>query len=415
MQAQPILNSQLSEYETRNWLSTIRYPLSETALGSESQPLMSLSHSLDSIQGLLDPKLTAEELKRVFGVMVLTRALDTAGYLLQRQGIDAGGIGFYLSCQGHEASQLGAAHALGENDWVFPTYRQQAVPLLLAKEGTIEETLQLMMNQCFGNSGDPTGGRQMPSHYSIPSSRFVSYSSVIGTKLPHAVGWAMAARHKGTDSVALTFLGDGGTSSNDFHSALNMAGVMKAPVVFICENNQWAISVPNSAQTASETMAIKARAYGMPGIRVFGNDFLQVYSACKEAVDRARRGEGPTLIETFTYRVAPHTTSDGDQYRSENPTHALTKQWWLDKDPILLLGEFLDINRVIDKPHQAIMADEAKILVKKVVKIAQSLGKPEPQTLFDNVYETMPPHLVMQRDKMSIEHPVDLKDAQFPI
>lgn len=372
-----------------SWTATLRYPSSSS---SHASSLFSLNDSFNSIQGHLDPKLDAQELIRVFNVMLLTRILDTTGYSLQRSG----DIGFYLSCQGHEASQLGAAHALAENDIVFPSYRQQAVPLLLAKAGELERTLQLMKNQCFGNEGDPTGGRQMPCHYSLPESRFVSYSSVIGTQLPHAVGWAMAAKLRSTDQVALTFIGDGGTSSNGFHSALNMAGVNKAPVVFICENNQWAISVPTSEQTASESMAIKALAYGIPGIRVFGNDFIQVYSACKEAVDRARRGEGPTLIETLTYRVAPHTTSDGDQYRTTDIAHQSIKEWWSNHDPIVLLGNFLAANNLLSADDQHALRVIAQELVDKAVKEARKLGKPEPGTLFDGVYATKPRHLAVQ-------------------
>ncbi|MCA8968046.1 MAG: thiamine pyrophosphate-dependent dehydrogenase E1 component subunit alpha, partial [Planctomycetes bacterium] len=167
-----------------------------------------------------------------------------------------------------------------------------------------------VVNEWFGNDGDVCKGRQMPVHYSFRSANFVSISSPIGTQITQAAGAGMAARIRGDDTVFMTYFGDGGTSSNDFHSGLNFAGVYKAPVVFVCENNQWAISVPLKGQTASETIAAKAAAYGLPGIRVDGNDVLAVYRVCKEAVERARKGDGPTLVETVTYRMGSHSSSD---------------------------------------------------------------------------------------------------------
>jgi TPP-dependent pyruvate/acetoin dehydrogenase alpha subunit len=194
----------------------------------------------------------------------------------------------------------------------------------------------------------------------------------------------------------MTFCGDGGTSSNDFHTGLNFAAVYKAPVVFVCENNGWAISVPASKQTCSESMAIKADAYGMPGVRVDGNDILAVYRACKEAVDRARRGDGPTLVETVTYRIASHSSSDeAARYRDAKEFEA-----WKKKDPITRFQLYLKGKKLWSEAFEQECVEGAKAAIAAAVKEAEALPNPAVDTLFDDVYMNLTPQLKEQREQL---------------
>ena len=241
-----------------------------------------------------------ETLLRLYREMVRLRTLDERMMTLQRQGR----VGFYGACTGQEAATLASAIALEQSDWIFPALREGGAMLLRGFP------LVPYLCQIFGNAGDETKGRQMPSHMASRSVNQVSWSSCIGTQLPQAVGAAMAARIKGDRTVIAAYMGDGATSEGDFHVAMNFAGVFKAPVVFICQNNHWAISVPTAKQTASESIAIKAQAYGFSGAKLDGNDAVAVYLAVKEAVDKARTGGGPSLIECETYRIGAHSSSD---------------------------------------------------------------------------------------------------------
>src|SRR5262245_9601584 len=231
--------------------------------------------------------LAKEDLIRIYSEMLRLRILDQRMLTLQRQGR----IGFYGTATGEEAAVIGSAFALRADDWIFPALRQGGAALLRGYP------LVEYISQCMGNSMDATKGRQMPSHYCYRPANFVSWSSCIGTQIPHAVGAAWAMKIEKKDSIAVAYMGDGATSEGDFHVAMNFAGVFKIPVVFFCQNNQWSISVNIKQQTASESIAIKAVAYGFEGVRVDGNDVLAVYQATKEAVDNARQGKGPSLIE----------------------------------------------------------------------------------------------------------------------
>ncbi len=333
-----------------------------------------------------DPNLPAAELQKLYRLMIATRALDDRGLALQRQGR----IGFYLQSTGQEASHIGAAYALKDSDWLFPAYRQPGILLLR------NVPLPMVIAEWFGNSGDTSKGRQMPVHYSFRQANFVSISSPIGTQLTQAAGAGMAARIRGDDTVFMTFCGDGGTSSNDFHTGLNFAAVYKAPVVFICENNGWAISVPSCKQTVSESMAIKADAYGMPGVRVDGNDILAVYRVCKEAVDRARRGEGPTLVETVTYRMASHSSSDdAARYRDAKEYEA-----WKKKDPIARFQLYLKHKKLWTEAFEKECVESAKAAVGDAVNKAEAMATPGPETLFDDVYMNLTPQLKEQRQEL---------------
>src|SRR3982751_6624143 len=271
-------------------------------------------------QKLESPPMPRETLLRLYREMVRLRTLDERMMTLQRQGR----VGFYGACTGQEAAALASAIALEPSDWIFPALREGGAMLLRGFP------LVPYLCQVFGNSGDETKGRQMPSHMASKSVNQVSWSSCIGSQLPEAVGAAMAARIRGDDTVVAAYMGDGATSSADFHVALNFAGVFHAPVVFVCQNNHWAISVPTQKQTASESIAAKASAYGFAGVKVDGNDAEAVYLAVKAAVDKARAGGGPTLVECETYRIGAHSSSDDPtRYRDEREVET-----WRKRDPI---------------------------------------------------------------------------------
>ena len=238
----------------------------------------------------LEPKLPKETLLRGYRNLVLVRLLDSRMLSLQRQGR----IGFYVPSTGEEACQVGSALALETEDWVFPAYREPGCALTRGLD------LKLMIAQEYGNSLDANKGRQMPNHFGWRSIHYVSASCPLGTQIPQAVGAAWAAKIRGDRVVTLVYFGDGSTSEGDFHVGMNFAGVFKAPTIFFCKNNQYAISVPLAHQTASRTLAQKAQAYGVDAARVDGNDHHAVYAATKAAADMARAGGGPTEIEAVT-------------------------------------------------------------------------------------------------------------------
>mgnify|MGYP001116828808 CR=1 FL=1 len=280
------------------------------------------------------PDLSEETLRRLFRGMLAIRVMDRRLLNLQRQGR----IGFYGTATGEEAAVIGSAAALRETDWIFPALRQGGA---LVYRGF---SLAKYVAQCIGNSLDPLKGRQMPCHASSREHRTVGWSSVIGTQLSQAAGAAMAARIRGDDTVVAGYLGDGASSTPEFHVALNFAAVYRAPAVFFCQNNQWAISVPFSRQTASGGIAEKAVAYGIPGERVDGNDVLAVYAAATEAAERARAGEGPTLLEFLTYRRRGHSSSDDPtRYREEAEVEE-----WEAKDPIERFARYLTSRGILD-------------------------------------------------------------------
>ncbi|MCA1819115.1 MAG: thiamine pyrophosphate-dependent dehydrogenase E1 component subunit alpha, partial [Halobacteriales archaeon] len=300
---------------------------------------------LESKKKDLELDLSDTDLKRLYTTMVRVRRMDEKLILLQRQGR----IGFYLSCLGQEACHIGAAYALNEDDWLYPHYRNPGTPLLRGV------SMQRMVHQCYGNAEDEIKGRQMPVHYSFRDINFFSISSPLGTQIVQAAGTAYAMKLKGTKQVAMTSFGDGSSSEIDFHSGLNFAAVTKSPCIFMLENNQYAISVPSSKQSASESYAIKAAAYGMPGIQVDGNDVLAVYKVTKDAVDRARRGEGPSLIELVTFRMGAHSTSD-DPSRYCPPE--LIRQW-AEKDPLKRFEAFLLKAKVLTQAEMDRLAQDA--------------------------------------------------------
>jgi 2-oxoisovalerate dehydrogenase E1 component alpha subunit len=330
-----------------------------------------------------DPELSPDELLHCYRTMLLVRAFDDTCMKLQRSGR----IGFSIPNRGVEATQVGAASALERSDWIFPSYRDFGMALY---HGV---TPLAMMHNMYGNCEDSARGRQMPVHFSFDAPiRFVSISSPIGTHIPQAVGAARAFQHRGEPHVVLASFGDGGTSSLGFHSGLNFAGVWKSPVVFLCQNNGWAISCPSEKQTASDGYAVKAVAYGMPGVLVDGNDLLAVRKAVKDAVARARRGGGPTLIEARTFRMGGHSTSD-------DPTRYVPRalvEEWEKRDPVQRFERFLEKRGLWRESQREELYAAAMAEVNDAAKAAQATPPPGLETIFSDVYAELPPHLRRQ-------------------
>ncbi|MEM3670424.1 MAG: pyruvate dehydrogenase (acetyl-transferring) E1 component subunit alpha [Thermoprotei archaeon] len=334
-----------------------------------------------------DTPLSDSELLKLYKIMVQTRLFDQKALSYQRQGR----IGFYAPCAGQEAAQVGAAYALKETDWVVPAYRELGAAFI--KGYTIRE----IADQLYGNAEDILKGRQMPNHYGARKYRFVTASSPIATEIPHAVGIAMAAKYKGDDAVAMAFFGDGATSEGDFHVGLNFAGVYKAPVVFVCQNNQWAISMPVKGQTASETLAIKAVAYGIEGVRVDGNDLFAVYSTARKAVEKARSGGGPTLIEAVTYRFGPHSSSDDPtKYRLDEEVKS-----WQAKDPIKRIKLFLIRKGKWSEEEDASLRQKLDQEITDAFKEAERKPQPPLDSMFKDVYEEMTWNLKEELEEIS--------------
>ncbi|MFO7299101.1 MAG: pyruvate dehydrogenase (acetyl-transferring) E1 component subunit alpha [Actinomycetes bacterium] len=314
--------------------------------------------------------VTLEEMKRLYADMVEARVYDDKSIAMQRQGR----LATYAPFRGQEAAQIGAAAALQAGDWVAGTYRDAA---LNWKAGYPWRLLIL------GRTGDERGG-QLPEGVNV-----LPPSITVGGHMIHAVGLAWAEKLKGTDRIALTSFGDGATSEGDFHEAMNFAAVYETPTIFLCQNNGWAISYPVEEQTRSETIADKAVAYGMPGIRVDGNDVVAVLVAVREAADRARRGLGPTLIEAVTYRMGPHTTADDPgRYRDEAQVAE-----WERLDPLVRVRKLLERSGAWSQGWQDDLEREASSRIEEAVAWAESVPPPEPADMFARMFAEMTPNL----------------------
>ncbi|HEY7724933.1 MAG TPA: thiamine pyrophosphate-dependent enzyme [Anaeromyxobacteraceae bacterium] len=305
--------------------------------------------------------------------MLLSRQLDERMVALQRQGR----IGFYIGAFGEEATVLGTAAAMAPGDWIFPCYREHAAALLRGMP------LTTFVCDLLGNAGDRMLGHQMPCHEAWRPGLYASISSPIATQIPHAVGAAWAARIRGEEMVSLVYFGEGATSANDFHTGLNFAGVHRVPTVFVCRNNGWAISVPRERQTAAETIAQKAVAYGIRGERVDGNDLLAVVAATRRARARAAAGEGPTLLECVTFRMEGHSTSDDP--KAYRPPEVVEP--WRKKDPILRLRSYLEGRGLVGEAADAALQADVKEEIQKAVREAEAFeAKPPLETMFQGVY-----------------------------
>jgi pyruvate dehydrogenase E1 component alpha subunit/2-oxoisovalerate dehydrogenase E1 component alpha subunit len=328
------------------------------------------------------PRLAPAQLLEMYRATVMIRTMDERLLALQRQGR----IGFYGEARGQEAAVIGSAYALEPEDYVVPALREAGAAILRGLP------LRAYVAQIFGNANDIAHGRQMPCHPGSRASRYVTMSSCVATQLPHAQGMAWAARIRGHKIVVMGYLGDGATSEEDFHVAMNFAGVYHVPVVFFCQNNQWAISVPVARQTASETLAVKAIAYGMPGVRVDGNDILAVYKVAKEAVERARVGGGPTFIEALTYRMGAHSSSDDpSRYRDESITEE-----WKARDPILRFRAYLFEHGLIDQAADQRIREQVAAEVRDAIAAEEAVGPPRLGTLVEDVYADVPWNLKEQ-------------------
>ncbi len=327
----------------------------------------------------LEPELPDELLLKLYRYLLLGRRLDERMLSLQRQGR----IGTFPPIKGQEAAQLGAIAALRDSDWMVPAFRETAAEIWRGR--TIENVLLY-----FG--GYDEGGHVPDGLNNLP------IAVPVASQLPHAVGIAWAARYQKQDQVVMTFLGDGATSEGDFHEAMNFAGVFQTPVVFVCQNNQWAISIPRSKQTRSETLAQKAVAYGMPGIQVDGNDLLAVYIAAQEAVERARSGGGPTFIECVTYRLSMHTTADDPtKYRSDEEVAQ-----WIQRDPLPRFQTYLSDKGLLDEARVKALEAEVKAEIQAGVERAEQLMAElgDPRDMFEHMYADLPPTLQEQREEL---------------
>jgi len=321
----------------------------------------------------LEPRLPDSDLRKIYSLMVTTRAADLKALKLQRQGR----MGTFAPSLGHEACQVGSAFALRKEDWVFPYFRDLGTYI------TLGLPLKNYYLYWMGNEE----GMRIPEELNI-----FTISVPVGSHLAHAVGCAMALKYRKSPAVVAAYFGDGATSEGDFNEALNFAGVFRTPNVFICFNNQYAISTPFRKQTASRSIAVKAVAFGFNGIQVDGNDVLAMYAAAREALEKARSGGGPTLIEAFTYRMGNHTTSDDDsRYRTGAELGA-----WEKKDPIERYKIYLKGKSLWDESWEIQVQKEAEELVNRAVDEAESVPPPEPEDFFIHTYKEMTPELEEQ-------------------
>ena len=320
--------------------------------------------------------LDVELARRMYYGMLTIRIMDERLLALQRQGR----IGFYGEARGQEAGVIGPAAAMGKDDWLVPALREAGAGIYRGMP------LSAYVAQIFGNAGDVTKGRQMPCHPCDRANHYLQMSSVVSSQVSHAVGIGWAMKLAGDrDRACVGFMGDGGTSEGDFHVALNFAGVAGAPVVLICQNNQWAISTSTVRQTASQTYALKGIGYGVESLRVDGNDVFATYMATRYALDKAYRGGGPTFLEFLTYRVSAHSSSDDpSRYRDET----VTAEWRERRDPLQRMRTFLTARAWLDDNDHDRMAAEIEAEVRAVVAEQEKLGPPSIDTLIEDVYET---------------------------
>jgi pyruvate dehydrogenase E1 component alpha subunit len=343
----------------------------------DSIDYLSILDEHGQIDAHLEPAIENQLLLRLHRTMLLARRFDERLLSLQRQGR----IGTFPPIAGQEAAHLGAVAPLRSSDWVVPAFREMAADLWRGR--SLESII-------IYNNGFNEGSRIPPESNDLP------ICVPVGSQILHAVGIAWGMKYRATDDVAMTFFGDGATSQGDFHEGLNFAGVFQLPVVFVCQNNQWAISIPRSKQTRSQTLAQKAIAYGIPGIQVDGNDLLAVYAAAREAVERARAGGGPTLIECVTYRMAVHTTADDPKrYRTDAEVEE-----WRRRDPITRFQGYLTARGLLNadgvKAEEEAVAAEIQAAVVRAEEEMQALG--DPLLMFEHAYAEMPPYLEEQRE-----------------
>jgi len=343
---------------------------------------LSILNEKGELDASLEPDIPEKLLLKLHRALILSRKFDERLLNLQRQGR----IGTFAPISGQEAAQLGAVALLRPSDWMVPAFRETAAEIWRGR--SLESVI-------IHNNGYSEGAEIPPELNNLP------ISVPVGSQILHAVGLGWAAKYRQTKDVAMTFFGDGATSEGDFHEGLNFAGVFQVPVIFVCQNNHWAISIPVAKQTRSKTLAQKAIAYGMPGIQVDGNDILAVYAAAKEAVDRARAGQGPTLIECVTYRMAMHTTADDPKrYRTEEEVEK-----WRGRDPIVRYQKYLVDKGLLSEDKLAGIESEVLEEIQAAIDGAEEQMKAlgDPIDMFEHAYAGMPAYLKEQKEAFARE------------
>jgi len=347
------------------------------SLFEEYHPLKGRMVQILKPDGTLHPKmkvpLSDQETFHLYQKMLFIRMADQKALMLQRQGR----MGTYAPIWGQEACQIGSAYLLEKGDWVFPAFRELGATWMMGIP--LKNIFLYWMGNEMGSYA-PEGVNVLP--VSIP----------VGTHTLHAVGVGWAARLKGEKIVTMVYFGDGATSKGDFHEAMNFAGVFRTPTIFLCQNNQFAISVPRNIQTASKTIAQKAIAYGFDGVQIDGNDLFAVLSVAKEAVEKARNGGGPTLIECVTYRFGPHTTADDPtRYRTQEEVEP-----WKPLDPLVRLRLYLKGKGLWDEEVEKGLVEDAQKEIERAVIEAESVPTPSVEEIFQFVFQEMTPQLIEQ-------------------
>ena len=356
-------------------------PREEINIADKVEYISILNHN-GELDTDLEPDIPVKVLLKLYQTMLLGRKFDERMLNLQRQGR----IGTFPPISGQEAAHLGTAAVLELSDWFVPAFRETAAEIW---RGRSLESIITYYNGFGEGAGIPPDRNDLP--LSVP----------VGSQILHAVGLAWAAKYRKTDRVAMAYFGDGATSQGDFHEGLNFAGVFQTPAIFICQNNQWAISIPRAKQTKSATIAQKAIAYGIPGIQVDGNDILATYAAGNEAVDRARSGGGPTLIECVTYRMAMHTTADDPRrYRGEAEV-----EQWKKRDPIDRFQKYLTDKGILSaekiKDIEVEVLDDIQAAVDRAEEQMRSMG--DPMDMFEHAYAELSPYLQQQKEEFAGE------------
>ncbi|KAL6346078.1 hypothetical protein AAG906_025358 [Vitis piasezkii] len=330
-------------------------------------------------------QVSKEVAVKMYATMLTLQVMDTIFYEAQRQGR----ISFYVTSIGEEAINVASAAALSIDDVIFPQYREPGV--LLWRGFTLQE----FANQCFGNKADYGKGRQMPIHYGSNKHNYVTVSSTVATQIPQAVGAAYSLKMDGKDACTVTYFGDGGSSTGDFHAALNFAAVMEAPVIFICRNNGWAISTPVSDQFRSDGVVVRGRGYGVRSIRVDGNDALAMYTAVCAARKMAITEHRPILIEALTYRAGHHSTSDdSSKYRPVSEIEL----WRMARDPVSRLRRWIESNDWWSGEAESELRSNVRKEVLDAIQVAERVEKPPIAEIFTDVYDAPHPIFVSRRN-----------------
>lgn len=332
------------------------------------------------------PQLAPAEWIRIYDGMLTSRLLDKHLLPLQRQGR----ISHYFEARGQEAGPIAGAHLLDKSDYFVPGLREGAAALYRGLP------LAKYVAQILGTANDVGHGRQMPCHVGSAPIRHLSTSSCVASQIPHATGLAMGAKIRRDKNVVLCFFGDGATSEDDFHAGLNFAAVYQAPVVFVCQNNQWAISTPVAVQTCSETLAIKGLAYSIPSWRVDGNDVFAMVATLRGALDRARGGGGPSFIEALTYRLGAHSSADDPTHYRDGREH----DTWQARDPLLRFGRWLDASKVLSTEAQEATGKRISDQIRAAIAAEEAAGPPASSTMFDDVYARPSWHLDQQKAEL---------------